>query len=172
MISAAPAGASGSCAPGSFGAIEKVVKVVDKTISFEMKKLEKFINKKFINKKVLNPGDSISRTIALPMGVLLRTTVSRSADGHTYSFEEDLAKATSSPTFVEVGTASRTTRHRQWGADDEHIYFDFDVWGILAQPGNGALRRHARTRQRSDEARARRSRHDARYLRGNQRDAQ
>jgi hypothetical protein len=134
-VAAAPAGATTSCSPGSFDDTEKVVKVVDKTVAFEVKKLEKVINA-----KTLNPGDSVSRTFALPRGVLLRTTVSRSADGHTYSVEEDLAKAGASPTFVELGTASRTNLGTVNGVhtSNKHIFFDFDVWAaFLPSPFTG-----------------------------------
>jgi hypothetical protein len=130
VIGATAAGASTRCGPGSFDDTEKVVKVVDKTVSLEMKHLEKVIDA-----KVLSPGGSITNILNLPHNVLLRVTVSRSSDGHTYSVEEDLANAGASPTFVEVGSASRTNGvHMQ----TRHVFFDFDVWAsFLPSPATG-----------------------------------
>jgi hypothetical protein len=135
VVGATAAGASTKCGPGSFDDTEKVVKVVDKTVSFEMKHLQKIIAA-----KVLNPGGSITRIVSLPHGVLLRITVSRSADGHTYSVEEDLANGGASPTFVEVGSASRTNLGSVNGVHTltQHVFFDFDVWAsFLPSPATG-----------------------------------
>lgn len=122
-LGAAPVGASNSCAPGTFDDTEKVVMVVDKTVGVEMKRLERVRAA-----KILGAGDSKTVQVTLG-GVIIRTTVSRTADGATYDFEEDMAHASASPTFVQIATASRTNAGTVNGVHtvNKQISFDYDA---------------------------------------------
>jgi hypothetical protein len=123
-LEAAPVGASTSCAPGTFDDTEKVVMVIDKTVGVEMKRLERVRAA-----KILGAGDSKTVQVTLPNGVIIRTTVSRTVDGTTYNFEQDMAHASPSPSFVQIATASRTNAGTVNGVHtvNKQISFDYDA---------------------------------------------
>ena len=100
----AVAGASGTkCAPGSFDDTDGVVKLIDATINKEMSKVEKA----FKNLK-LAPGASRVVIKTFGSGLVIKTTLARSADGNTLSFELDMAAAATPTDFVVITQGSRT----------------------------------------------------------------
>jgi len=121
---AAPAGAKAlGCGSGPVADTDAVVSSINKTIAKENKKVQKAIDK-----ANLAPGDSKTHDTTLSTGVIVRTTLSRSADGNTYSFEGDFAQPSSAPTFVEVTSGDRTkTVSGSIKTIDEHVSTSYDL---------------------------------------------
>jgi hypothetical protein len=91
------------CAPGTFDDTDQVVGTINMTIEKEMS-----VVRHAIKKATLNPGDSQTKEATTSSGLLSRTTLGRSADGNTYTFELDLAQIDPNPTFTVITTGSRT----------------------------------------------------------------
>jgi hypothetical protein len=113
-----------TCPPGAFDDTEGVVKVLDKTIDKERAHMERFIAA-----AILNPGDTSVHQRTLTSGVLVRWTVSRSADGNTYDFLLEMAQPSPTPTYVVVSTLSRTDAGVVNGVDtvNKQISYDYDA---------------------------------------------
>jgi len=91
------------CPPGAFDDTDGVVRLIDATINKEMSKVEKA----FKNLK-LAPGASRVVIKTLGSGLVIKTTLARSADGNTLSFELDMAAAATPTDFVVITQGSRT----------------------------------------------------------------
>ena len=91
------------CPPGAFDDTDGVVKMIDKTVAWEMKRVEVVINA-----HVLKPGGVLVNPTTLPNGVLEQLTLTRSADGNQYTYELDMAQPAATPTFVLISSGSRT----------------------------------------------------------------
>ena len=97
------ASTANGCGPGTYDDTDKVVKTIDDTID----KTLKIINAA-IDLKVLAPGDTLIRYSTAASGLLQRDTITRSADGTTYSFQRELAQPSATPNYVVINTGSRT----------------------------------------------------------------
>jgi hypothetical protein len=124
VVPAAAHAVTVGCAPGAFDDTEGVVAKIGATIKNEMKRIERAVDA-----ANLSPGDTRIKVRTLMTGVLVKTTLARSADGNTYSYELDMAQPSATPTYVLVSTASRT--HAGTVGDvrtvNKQIFFDYDA---------------------------------------------